>query len=187
MQAVRAIEGQARGVAAVLEAVLALLLGLVFFGKGEGDAGAPSCVYKAKVSTMTLYRKARARLAKRGWCGGEAVESTAPWARRVPGFRLGKAERAFGGAQGLPWPGLSWLGLSWPGLPWVGRGFMDSRLRSAGASAMTDATLPVFVAALYKFTPFDDRPAVQARLRDACAAPGICCTLLVAHVGLNGS
>lgn len=182
MQAVRAIEGQARGVAAVLEAVLALLLGLVFFGKGAGGAGAPSCVYKAKVSAMTLYRKARARLAKRGWCGGEAVESTAPWARRAPGFRLGKAERAFGGAQGLPC-----VGLPRPGLPWVGRGFMDSRLRSAGASAMTDATLPVLVAALYKFTPFDDRPAVQARLQEACAAHGICGTLLVAHEGLNGT
>lgn len=52
---------------------------------------------------------------------------------------------------------------------------------------MTDDTLPVLVAALYKFTPFDDCPAVQAELRAACEAHGIHGTLLVAHEGLNGT
>lgn len=52
---------------------------------------------------------------------------------------------------------------------------------------MTAQPLPVLVAALYKFTPFDDCAAVQARLREACTAHDICGTLLVAHEGLNGT
>ena len=52
---------------------------------------------------------------------------------------------------------------------------------------MTTQSLPILVAALYKFTPFDDCPAIQTRLTDACAAHGIRGTLLVAPEGLNGT
>ena len=52
---------------------------------------------------------------------------------------------------------------------------------------MTTEPLPILVAALYKFTPFDDCPAIQARLSDACAENGIRGTLLVAQEGLNGT
>jgi UPF0176 protein len=47
--------------------------------------------------------------------------------------------------------------------------------------------LPVCVAALYRFTPFDDCPEIQARLAKLCCAQGVKGTLLVAREGLNGT
>jgi len=52
---------------------------------------------------------------------------------------------------------------------------------------VTDQHLPIRVAALYQFTRFDDRAAIQAVLRDACLVHGIKGTLLVAREGLNGT
>ncbi len=49
------------------------------------------------------------------------------------------------------------------------------------------ADLPIRVAALYRFTAFDDLAAIRATLVDACAAAGIKGTLLIAHEGINGT
>ncbi len=48
---------------------------------------------------------------------------------------------------------------------------------------MSDIT----VAALYKFTPFEDLPAIQGPLRAVCDASGVRGSLLIAHEGLNGT
>jgi UPF0176 protein len=52
---------------------------------------------------------------------------------------------------------------------------------------MEPASLPICVAALYKFTPFADHTALQAPLLDCCRARGVKGTLLLAHEGLNGT
>ncbi len=43
------------------------------------------------------------------------------------------------------------------------------------------------VAALYRFTPFEDPDALRGALRDACAAHGVFGTLLLAREGINGT
>ena len=52
---------------------------------------------------------------------------------------------------------------------------------------MSDPTLPIRVAALYRFTPFADPAALRALLADLCAAQGVKGTLLLANEGLNGT
>jgi UPF0176 protein len=52
---------------------------------------------------------------------------------------------------------------------------------------MEPASLPICVAALYKFTPFADHAALQAPLLDCCRTAGVKGTLLLAHEGLNGT
>ena len=52
---------------------------------------------------------------------------------------------------------------------------------------MTQANLPICVAALYKFTPFADLAAIQAPLAQLCAEQGIRGTLLLAREGINGT
>jgi UPF0176 protein len=47
--------------------------------------------------------------------------------------------------------------------------------------------LPVCVAALYRFTPFEDCRDIQARLAKLCCGLGVKGTLLVAREGLNGT
>lgn len=43
------------------------------------------------------------------------------------------------------------------------------------------------VAALYRFAVVDDPSAMQAHLRDLCAANNVCGTLIIAHEGINGT
>ncbi|GMN03743.1 rhodanese-related sulfurtransferase [Erythrobacter sp. MTPC3] len=50
---------------------------------------------------------------------------------------------------------------------------------------MTDT--PIQVAALYRFTRFDDPASLQASLQSACDAAGIKGTLLIAKEGINGT
>ncbi|WP_088348671.1 MULTISPECIES: rhodanese-related sulfurtransferase [Rhodomicrobium] len=45
----------------------------------------------------------------------------------------------------------------------------------------------IVVAALYKFTPFADLPALKASLEHACAEAGILGTLILAPEGINGT
>lgn len=52
---------------------------------------------------------------------------------------------------------------------------------------MTDTSLPICVAALYKFTPFADCAAIQAPLAALCQAQGVRGTLLLAREGINGT
>ncbi|MES2291569.1 MAG: rhodanese-related sulfurtransferase [Pseudomonadota bacterium] len=52
---------------------------------------------------------------------------------------------------------------------------------------MTDPDLPICVAALYKFTPFDDCAGVRRELDALCSAQGIRGTLLIAREGINGT
>lgn len=52
---------------------------------------------------------------------------------------------------------------------------------------VTSSPSPICVAALYQFTRFEDRVAVQAPLQALCDAQGIKGTLLVAHEGINGT
>ena len=52
---------------------------------------------------------------------------------------------------------------------------------------MEPASLPICVAALYKFTPFADHAALQAPLLACCRVAGVKGTLLLAHEGLNGT
>lgn len=52
---------------------------------------------------------------------------------------------------------------------------------------MTETKPSIVVAALYKFTPLEDRVALQAALLDACRAAGIKGTLLLASEGINGT
>lgn len=51
---------------------------------------------------------------------------------------------------------------------------------------MTDV-LPFRVAALYRFTPFDDLPAIKRGLAAVCCAQGVKGTLLLAREGINGT
>lgn len=52
---------------------------------------------------------------------------------------------------------------------------------------MTDPDLPICVAALYKFTPFDDCAGVRRELDALFNAQGIRGTLLIAREGINGT
>ncbi len=52
---------------------------------------------------------------------------------------------------------------------------------------LTDTDLPVVVAALYKFTRFDDPQALRAPMLEVCCAAGVLGTLLLAHEGINGT
>ena len=52
---------------------------------------------------------------------------------------------------------------------------------------MTDSENQTVVAALYKFTPFEDIEAVQGPLRDACLEAGVMGTILLAPEGINGT
>ena len=52
---------------------------------------------------------------------------------------------------------------------------------------MTDNSLPICVAALYKFTPFPDCAALKSPLATLCCAQGIKGTLLLAPEGINGT
>jgi UPF0176 protein len=52
---------------------------------------------------------------------------------------------------------------------------------------MTAASLPISVAALYRFAPFDDPAAIQAPLAVLCRAQGVKGTLLLAPEGINGT
>jgi len=52
---------------------------------------------------------------------------------------------------------------------------------------MESASLPISVAALYKFTPFADHAALQAPLLACCRRHGAKGTLLLAHEGINGT
>ena len=47
--------------------------------------------------------------------------------------------------------------------------------------------LPILVAALYKFAPLENRPALRARLTELCHDAGVKGTLLLAHEGINGT
>jgi len=49
------------------------------------------------------------------------------------------------------------------------------------------ATLPVCVAALYKFAPFEDCARIRAALLALCQAQGVKGTLILAREGLNGT
>ncbi|MDN3647241.1 rhodanese-related sulfurtransferase [Pontixanthobacter aestiaquae] len=46
---------------------------------------------------------------------------------------------------------------------------------------------PICVAALYQFTPFEDREAIRIPLATLCEEQGVRGTILVAHEGLNGT
>jgi UPF0176 protein len=46
---------------------------------------------------------------------------------------------------------------------------------------------PIRVAALYRFTPFEDCEAIRAPLASACCSRGVKGTLLLAHEGINGT
>ncbi len=52
---------------------------------------------------------------------------------------------------------------------------------------MTDPDLPICVAALYQFTPFEDVAAIQPPLAGLCRAHGVKGTLLLAREGINGT
>lgn len=52
---------------------------------------------------------------------------------------------------------------------------------------MTDPDLPICVAALYKFTPFDECETIRRALEALCEAQGIRGTLLIAREGINGT
>ncbi len=57
----------------------------------------------------------------------------------------------------------------------------------AGAPTRSYVTGMYTVAALYRFTPFDDPAALQAPLRALCRATGTTGTLLLAREGINGT
>ena len=52
---------------------------------------------------------------------------------------------------------------------------------------MSDYQTPIQVAALYRFTRFDDPAALQTPLQAACDAAGVKGTLLLANEGINGT
>lgn len=52
---------------------------------------------------------------------------------------------------------------------------------------MTEASLPICVAALYKFIRFDDCAALREPLARLCCTLGVKGTLLLAHEGINGT
>ncbi|KXV78234.1 rhodanese-like protein [Acetobacter cerevisiae] len=53
--------------------------------------------------------------------------------------------------------------------------------------AVTDTSLPVCVAALYRFTPFENFAELRGPLQAACDANGVQGTLLLAREGINGT
>ncbi|MEP6785430.1 MAG: rhodanese-related sulfurtransferase [Sphingomonadales bacterium] len=52
---------------------------------------------------------------------------------------------------------------------------------------MSDTNLPICVAALYNFTPFDDCEAIRHDLAILCDVQGVRGTLLIAREGINGT
>jgi UPF0176 protein len=52
---------------------------------------------------------------------------------------------------------------------------------------MTENTLPISVAALYKFTPIDDCAKARGPLAKLCCAQGVKGTILIASEGINGT
>lgn len=52
---------------------------------------------------------------------------------------------------------------------------------------MTEPDLPICVAALYRFAPMADLPALRARLLELCQGLGTRGTLLLANEGINGT
>ena len=52
---------------------------------------------------------------------------------------------------------------------------------------MSDPSLPICVAALYKFNPIDDCAKIREPLASLCRAQGVKGTLLVAREGINGT
>jgi UPF0176 protein len=52
---------------------------------------------------------------------------------------------------------------------------------------VSESALPICVAALYKFTRFDDCEALRAPLARLCCAQGVKGSLLLAHEGINGT
>ena len=52
---------------------------------------------------------------------------------------------------------------------------------------MPQSVLPICVAALYRFTAFDQLPAIREALDDVCRARGVKGTLLLAKEGINGT
>jgi UPF0176 protein len=52
---------------------------------------------------------------------------------------------------------------------------------------VTEAQLPIRVAALYQFARFDDLPAIQRELAALCCGRGVKGTLLLAREGINGT
>lgn len=52
---------------------------------------------------------------------------------------------------------------------------------------MTDPLTPIRVTALYRFTAFDDCPALRDGLEQVCRAAGVKGTLLIAPEGINGT
>jgi UPF0176 protein len=52
---------------------------------------------------------------------------------------------------------------------------------------VTSSTLPICVAALYRFAPFEDCEAIRAPLAELCASLGVKGTLLLAAEGINGT
>ncbi len=77
--------------------------------------------------------------------------------------------------------------ISAKGLPFPTRfaEFMDQP--PVTPAELTEAEMPICVAALYQFTRFDDPAAVQAGLEPLCLSLGIRGTLLVAREGINGT
>jgi UPF0176 protein len=52
---------------------------------------------------------------------------------------------------------------------------------------LTDTDLPICVAALYKFTSFDDCTSIRRELAQLCGVQGVKGTLLLAREGINGT
>jgi UPF0176 protein len=59
--------------------------------------------------------------------------------------------------------------------------------RAPEPARLPDPDLPIRVAALYRFTPFDDAAALQGPLLAVCQANGVKGTLLLAPEGINGT
>ncbi|MBE7618278.1 rhodanese-related sulfurtransferase [Komagataeibacter sp. FXV2] len=57
----------------------------------------------------------------------------------------------------------------------------------APSATIDETALPVRIAALYCFTPFDDHLALRAPLERLCAEHGVRGTLLIAAEGINGT
>ena len=53
--------------------------------------------------------------------------------------------------------------------------------------SVADSNLPICVAALYRFTPFDDCEEIRGPLDDLCSSLGVKGTLLLAREGINGT
>ena len=62
-----------------------------------------------------------------------------------------------------------------------------SLLKKSALEEWPAAGPPVCVAALYKFTPFEDCADIQGPLVRLCGAQGVKGTLLLAHEGINGT